>query len=93
MEALVKVQDPIDNFVYALRAPETRRKYPQRLKFFFDFVFPNIGDLMEETLGQNPEEGVIAERLACKSYVRDIYMFDQMSNRNFLFSTPKITPL
>ena len=31
--------------MYALRAPETRRKYPQRLKFFFDFVFANGKDL------------------------------------------------
>ena len=39
------MQNPLDNFVYALRAPETKRKYPQRLKFFFDFVFPTIADL------------------------------------------------
>lgn len=50
MDALVEVQDPIDNFVYALRAPETRRKYPQRLKFFFDFVFPNIDNLRTQAV-------------------------------------------
>jgi integrase len=26
-----------------LKAPETKRKYPQRLKFFFDSIFPNLG--------------------------------------------------
>lgn len=30
--------------MYALKAPETKRKYPQRLKFFFDFIFPTIKD-------------------------------------------------
>jgi hypothetical protein len=33
---------PIDNFIYALKAPETKRKYPQRLKFFFDSIFPDL---------------------------------------------------
>ncbi len=33
---------PIDNFIYALKAPETKRKYPQRLKFFFDSIFPGL---------------------------------------------------
>lgn len=45
MDAALEIQNPLDNFVYALRAPETKRKYPQRLKFFFDFVFPTIADL------------------------------------------------
>ncbi len=37
--------NPIDNFIYALRAPETKRKYPQRLKFFFDFLFADLTNL------------------------------------------------
>jgi hypothetical protein len=28
----------IDNFLYALKAPETKRQYPRRLKVFFDFL-------------------------------------------------------
>ena len=28
--------------MYALKAPETKRKYPQRLKFFFDSIFPGL---------------------------------------------------
>ena len=39
---ITELQDPIQVFLYALKAPETKRKYPQRLKFFFDFLFPNI---------------------------------------------------
>jgi hypothetical protein len=40
--ALTDLQDPIQTFLYALRAPETKRKYPQRLKFFFDPIFPDL---------------------------------------------------
>jgi hypothetical protein len=30
--------DPMSVFLYALRAPESRRQYPQRLKVFLDYV-------------------------------------------------------
>ncbi len=30
--------DPLQHFTYALRAPETKRQYPKRLKMFMDFV-------------------------------------------------------
>jgi hypothetical protein len=39
---LTDMQDPIETFLYALRAPETKRKYPQRLRFFFDSIFLNL---------------------------------------------------
>lgn len=45
MNLATELRNPLDTFRYALRAPETRRKYPQRLKFFFDFVFPGLSDL------------------------------------------------
>lgn len=31
-------EDPLSIFLYALRAPETKRQYPRRLKVFFDFL-------------------------------------------------------
>jgi integrase len=37
-----ELEDPLQTFLYALRAPETKRKYPQRLKFFFDSIFPDL---------------------------------------------------
>jgi hypothetical protein len=40
--AQTDLQEPIQTFLYALRAPETKRKYPQRLKFFFDSIFPDL---------------------------------------------------
>lgn len=48
MKSILEVRNSLDNFLYALRAPETRKKYPQRLKHFFDFVFPNINNLEEQ---------------------------------------------
>jgi integrase len=30
--------DPMDNFVYALKSEETRKQWPRRLKAFFDFL-------------------------------------------------------
>lgn len=30
--------DPLQQFTFALRAPETKRQYPRRLKVFMDFV-------------------------------------------------------
>ena len=31
-------QDPPENFLYALTAPESRRQYPRRLKVFLDYL-------------------------------------------------------
>ena len=31
-------QDPLSVFLYALKAPETRRQYPRRLKVFLDYM-------------------------------------------------------
>ena len=31
-------QNPIAVFSYALKAPETKRQYPQRLRVFFNFL-------------------------------------------------------
>jgi hypothetical protein len=38
----IELKDPLQTFLYALRAPETKRKYPQRLKFFLDTIFPDL---------------------------------------------------
>jgi hypothetical protein len=39
--------DPLQHFLYALKAPETRRQYPKRLKMFMDFVKIE-GDLKQQ---------------------------------------------
>ena len=31
-------QDPIDMFLFVLRAPETKRQYMSRLRIFFDYI-------------------------------------------------------
>ena len=30
--------DPVSNFLFALKAPESKRSYPKRLEVFLDFV-------------------------------------------------------
>lgn len=42
--ALEQQNSPLSQFMYSLKAPETKRQWPRRLKMFFDFL--NIeGDL------------------------------------------------
>ncbi len=45
----LELNDPLESLLYALRAPEAKRKYPQRLKFFFDALFPKM-NLKSQTL-------------------------------------------
>jgi hypothetical protein len=42
MTTLVLEDNPYENFVYALRAPESKRQYPRRLKVFLDFLHPDV---------------------------------------------------
>ncbi len=37
-EAGAETGDPLTIFLYALRAPETKRQYPKRLKVFLDYL-------------------------------------------------------
>ena len=30
--------DPLQNFLYALKAPDSKRQYPRRLEYFFDYL-------------------------------------------------------
>jgi hypothetical protein len=39
---LLVQENPYENFVYALRAPESKRQYPRRFKVFLDFLHPKI---------------------------------------------------
>jgi hypothetical protein len=41
-----KQNDPMTMFMYGLRAPETKRQYPRRLKVFLDFL--KHGDNLEQ---------------------------------------------
>jgi hypothetical protein len=36
--SLTEQQDPMSTFLYALKAPESRRQYPRRFKIFLDFL-------------------------------------------------------
>jgi hypothetical protein len=43
-------QDPLSVFMYALKAPETKRQWPRRLKVFLDFL--KLDGTMEERAKQ-----------------------------------------
>ena len=30
--------DPLQNFLYALKAPDSKRQYHRRLEYFFDYI-------------------------------------------------------
>jgi hypothetical protein len=36
--SITEQQDPMSNFLYALKAPESKRQYPRRFKMFLDFL-------------------------------------------------------
>jgi hypothetical protein len=42
-----EAEDPLSNFLYALRPPETKRQYPHRLKVFLDYLGLE-GDLQDQ---------------------------------------------
>ena len=47
MAAVEQTANPLSQFLYALKAPETRRQWPNRLKVVFDFLGLG-GDLGEQ---------------------------------------------
>jgi hypothetical protein len=38
LQTAAQENDPMTQFMYGLKAPETKRQYPRRLKIFFDFL-------------------------------------------------------
>ena len=49
-ESEVEAEDPMTIFLYALRAPETKRQYPKRLKVFLDYL--RLGGNLQEQAKQ-----------------------------------------
>ena len=49
-EAEAEADDPLSIFLYALRAPETKRQYPNRLKLFLDYL--ELGRILQEQAKQ-----------------------------------------
>jgi hypothetical protein len=41
-------QNSLVAFMYALRAPGTKRQWPGRLKIFLDYVYPGAGTIQEK---------------------------------------------
>ncbi len=43
---MIDYVNPLVNFLFALKAPETKRQYPKRLEVFLDFL--NLNGTFEE---------------------------------------------
>ena len=41
LNTILDQENPLAMFMYALRAPESKRQYPKRLKVFLDFLTSN----------------------------------------------------
>ena len=54
-------QNSLENFLYALRAPESKRQYPRRLKVLFDYLF-NKRELNSNLLEKQCEEFIIKSK-------------------------------
>jgi hypothetical protein len=52
-----KEDDPYESFLYALKASETKRQYPRRLKIVFDYLV-SISKLKETQLENKCKEVV-----------------------------------
>ncbi|MGD1838292.1 MAG: hypothetical protein ACPKPY_09595 [Nitrososphaeraceae archaeon] len=51
LETKEEISDsPVENFLFALKAQETKRQYPKRLKIFFDWGLNHKLSLEEQSL-------------------------------------------
>ena len=55
MSAKFNHDDPYESFLYALKASETKRQYPKRLKVVFDYLI-SINELKETKLENQCKE-------------------------------------
>ena len=53
-----KFDDPYESFFYALKAPETKRQYPKRLKVIFNYLV-SISELKDDKLEEQCKEVVL----------------------------------
>ena len=64
--------DPYDSFLYALKAPETKRQYPKRLKVVFDYLV-SLNELKETKL-ENQCKEVFSKTLQNPSWLTSCLM-------------------
>jgi len=54
-------ENPLQMFLYALRAPESKRQYPRRLKVFLDYLTKE-GELRSSILEEQCKEFLVKSR-------------------------------
>lgn len=79
IELEYRQDNPISAFLYALKAPESRRQYPRRLKVLFDFLgLPEPLESQDIDFAKKASE---EERWAYESFIRFI-MFQKQHADN-----------
>ncbi|HEX2306218.1 MAG TPA: hypothetical protein VHH33_08000 [Nitrososphaeraceae archaeon] len=74
-------ENPMEVFLYALRAPETKRQYPKRLKVLFDFLA--LSGTIEEQAHEFLTRGRDKPEWTYKSFVRFIiFQKERVSKEN-----------
>jgi hypothetical protein len=69
-EEIYTQDDPMSAFLYALKAPESRRQYPKRLKMLFDFL--DLVEPMENPAVEFVKRTKMDSKWAHDSFVRFI---------------------
>ena len=77
--AVTEEQDPLAMFLYALKAPETKRQYPRRFKVFLDFL--NLEGAFEEQTKQFLMKARTNHQWAQDNFMQFIAFQIQRANR------------
>jgi integrase len=77
--AVSEEQDPLAMFLYALKAPETKRQYPRRFKVFLDFL--NLEGTFEEQTKQFLMKARTNHQWAQDNFMQFIAFQIQRANR------------
>jgi hypothetical protein len=70
--SLAEQQDPMSIFLYALKAPESRRQYPRRFKMFLDFL-KLLGTIEEEQANEFLKKARQIPQWAQDNMMRTLY--------------------
>jgi len=79
----IMIDSPYFRFIYALRAPETRRQYPKRLEVFLDYL-KLLGSSIEEKANQFYEFKDELNYIIDQSR-KELLIFSSLSSLNQLF--------
>ena len=85
-EEIQECEDPISSFLYALKAPESRRQYPKRLKMLFDYL--GLVEPLENQAIEFVKRAKVDSNWAYNSFIRFIsYQKQRVAKGDIVAST------